>query len=460
MDEQRFKQALEHLQALVRFDTTNPPGNETPAARYLQEVLSGTGVESELIEPRPGRGNLVARLRGDGSGKPLLLLGHLDVVGADPARWSVPPFAGEIRDGYLYGRGALDMKSMVVMSLMTMLELKRRGAKLKRDLILAAVADEEAGGQWGAGYLVDNRPELLRAEYALCEFGGFCLEIKGRRYYPVQVAERGCAWCRVIYRGQPGHGSIPNPHSSVMKLVRALSRLGKRGLPLKVTEPVRCFIEAVSADLKLPARLGMRALANPWSAPLVLKTLPAEQARPFYAQLHSTAVPTVLRAGEKENVIPEMAEAIIDGRVLPGESWETFREQLLQALGGQAEVELLRWSPPLVYPAHTPLFQTIARVVERRQPDARVVPYMLTAFTDAKHLDRLGVITYGFSPLGNRPNEKISELIHGEDERVGLEAFRWGLEVLLEVVEKFCTGEDATAAARLFEQLQVGDGGA
>ncbi len=438
LEDSEFREALEHLQALVRFDTSNPPGNETAAARYLKEVFFTKRIDAQLIESRPGRGSVVARLKGDGSRKPLLLLSHLDVVPADCARWSVGPFSGEIRDGYLWGRGTLDMKYMTAMSLAAMLRLKRKGVKLHRDVIFAAVADEEAGGALGAGYLVENHPELLRAEYALCEMGGFRLDVRGRTYYPVQVAERGCAWCRVRFAGRPGHGSLPDANSSILKMARALKRLGRRGLPLRVTQPVRSFVRQVGVKQNPLVRLALRALLNPLTAGLVLRTLPPEQARFFYAQLHSTAVPTVVRAGDKENVIPAEAEVTLDGRVLPGQDWESFRKQLARVLGREAEIELVRWMEPLIYPSDTPLFDSIQRVVRHHDAGGEAVPYLLTAFTDAKHLDRLGIVTYGFSPLGNRADEKLSDLIHGNDERIELSAFAWGLKVLGDVVEDFC----------------------
>jgi len=449
-------EGLQHLKSLIRFDTTNPPGNEMPAALYLQDVLKKEGFAPEVIESAPGRGNVVARLAGDGSEKPLLLFSHLDVVPAQAGKWEVDPFAAEEKDGCLYGRGTLDMKQMTAMSLMSIIRLKRKQAKLKRDVIFAAVADEEAGGQKGAGYLVENRPELLEAQYALCEMGGFRMEIKGQVFFPVQVAERGCAWCRARFEGEPGHGSIPNPDSAVSKLGRALVRLEKKGLRFQLTEPVKDFVDIVSAQQKAHVRTAMRALLNPHTGSLALKLLPKEQARLFYAQLHSTAVPTVLKAGEKENVIPSEAEVGIDGRVLPGQTWEDFKGDLQKALGKEAVIELVRWMEPLVYPTDTELFDVIQRVILEREQDAVVVPYLLTAFTDAKHLDKLGIITYGFSPMKNDLQEKISGMIHGHNERIGLDAFAWGVDVLAEVVEKFCATPSSKKAVDALMDEMIG----
>ncbi len=431
-------EGLKHLKALVAFDTTNPPGNELPAARYLHDVLDAEGLGPVLIESAQGRGNVVARLEGQGAAEPLLLFSHLDVVPAEPEHWDLPPFAAEEKDGYLYGRGTLDMKQMTAMSLMVILALKRAGLPLERDVIFAAVADEETGGEFGAGHLVENHPELIRAGWALCEIGGFRIDVKGKIFYPVQVAERGCAWCRVVFSGEPGHGSVPDPDSSVMRMARALARLRKTGLPLHVAPTMRQFVETVAVKQGLHVRMAIKGLLNPATHRACLALMDAEQARLMSAQLHNTAVPTVVRAGDKQNVIPSKATVLIDGRVLPGQTWESFRRELQRVLGPEARIELMQWKDPLVYPSDTPLFRTIRRVLLEREPGAEVVPFLLSGFTDAKHLDRLGITTYGFSPMFNDPNEKLARLAHGHDERIGIEAFFWGVEVLYEVVRRFC----------------------
>jgi acetylornithine deacetylase/succinyl-diaminopimelate desuccinylase-like protein len=435
-------EALQHLKALVAFDTTNPPGNELPAARYLQRVLSDAGLDPVVIESAPGRGNVVARIAGQDKGSPLLLFSHLDVVAAEPEHWDLPPFAAAERDGYLYGRGCLDMKQMTAMSLAAMLEQRRSGRRPQRDLIFAAVADEEAGGELGAAHLVREHPDLIRAGWALCEIGGFRIDIKGRIFYPVQVAERGCAWCRVRFSGDPGHGSVPDPDSAVAEMCRALTRLQRRGLALHVTPPMRAFIEAVAARQPLHVRTVMRGLLTGPTHRLCRMLMDAEQARLMDAQLHNTAVPTVVRAGEKQNVIPSTAEVDIDGRVLPGQTWDAFRAELQAVLGPRAEIALTRWLEPVVHPSDTLLFDVIEAVIGEREPDAAVVPYLLTGFTDAKHLDALGIVTYGFSPMFNDPQERFAKLAHGHNERIGLDAFRWGVDALCETVERFCHQPD------------------
>ncbi|NMB76595.1 MAG: M20/M25/M40 family metallo-hydrolase [Myxococcales bacterium] len=439
-------EALQHLKALLAIDTSNPPGNELAAARYLDGVLRAEGFTPALVETAPGRGNIVARLSGDGSERPLLLLSHLDVVPADPARWELPPFGAQEKDGYLYGRGAVDMKHMTAMSLAVLIDLRRRGVRLKRDVIFAAVADEEAGGALGAAYLVEKHPELLRAEFALGEVGGFFARIGRHLVCLVQTGEKGCAWCRLRCRGAPGHGSIPDPDSAVHRLARALVRLRRRGLGAHPTALLRRFVELAAQDQPLATRLVLRGLLRRGLRSASLRLIPPAQRRVFYAQLHNTASPTVLRAGDKENVHPATAEAVLDGRVVPGQSFEDFERELRAVAGRDVEIERLQWLPPLEYSCDTPLFYAIESAVLRRVPECRVIPYLTTGYTDAKHLDRLGVVTYGFAPMLNDPGENMARLTHGDNERIGLSAFAWGVDVLREVVESFCSAASAQAA--------------
>jgi acetylornithine deacetylase/succinyl-diaminopimelate desuccinylase-like protein len=435
------QEGLSHLKALLALDTTNPPGKEIQAVRYLERVLRREGFEPVVLEPEPGRGNLVVRLRGDGSKKPLLLASHLDVVAADSSGWGAPPFAGQEKDGYLVGRGALDMKHMTAMSLMTLLALRREGFPLRRDVIFAAVADEECGGEKGAGFLVREHPGLIRSEFALGEVGGFRIQIQDKNYFLVQTAERGCAWCRVRFKGESGHGSLPLPNSAINQLVQSLTRLRHQGLPRYLCDPVRRFVGRVADSQKIPVAWALRALLHPLTEWLALSLMKPTQARLFYAQLHPTASPTLLNAGEKENVHPAMAEVVLDGRVLPGQSFNEFRQELQLVLGENAEIELLKWMDPLVYPDKNPLLDIIERVLKQRDPGSIMVPSLNTGYTDAKHYDKLGIMTYGFVPMLNDPQEPIPSLIHGKNERIGVEAFGWGVEVLLEVVRRFCGHE-------------------
>ena len=433
-------EAVEHLRAMLRIDTTNPPGAESACADYLAETLRADGLEPTLVEKVKGRANVVARIKGNGAAPPLLLGAHLDVVEADPKRWRHAPFSGDIADGCIWGRGALDMKNMAAMAVMAVKLLKRSGAKLRRDVIFAGVADEEAGCDVGSRFLVDEHPELVRAEYALGEVGGFTLHVQGRRFYPIMVAEKGLCWLRVRARGTPGHGSLPREDNANVRLARAVARLGRRRLPQHTTSFVTEFVQRVGATLPLPQRLILERVLDPRTAPAVLKLLPDRSlARSFAAVLSNTASPTVLRGGNKTNVIPAEATCEIDGRILPGQTESSFLGELRDAIGRDLEFEILKSAPPVVTSEKTPLFETLCRTLLRHDPEALPVPYLMPGFTDAKSWSRLGTKCYGFVPLKLDAGVRFGDLFHGDDERVPLDGFRWGVKVLYEAVRDFCS---------------------
>lgn len=436
--------AQEILQALLRIDTTNPPGNERPAAEYLQSKLQAVGLNATLLESAPGRASLVCRYDGTGEAEPLLLAAHLDVVEADPAAWRRPPFSGEIADGCLWGRGAIDMKHMAAMATALLRRLARDKVVLGRDVVFAAVADEEAGCDHGSRFLVDEYPDLVRAEYALGEVGGFSMHLGGTTFYPVQVAEKGICWIRARVRGAPGHGSMPRPDSAVIKLGEAIARLGKARLPVHSTWPVRDFLQAVSARQPALARPLLRVLTRPRLLARVLDLVPSEKlsfARAFGAMLSNTATPTVVRAGSKVNVIPGEAELLIDGRTLPGQTTEDLLRELGEVLGSEVELEVVKSMPPVTTePVASPLFDTIQRQLLAREPEAVVVPYMTPGFTDAKHFTRLGARWYGFAPVKIEADSgmRFADMFHGNDERIPVAGLHWGAELLHDVVVEFC----------------------
>lgn len=429
------EEAVRHLQELLRIDTTNPPGNETAAAEYLGRALRAEGYEPVIVESLPGRGNIVARCRGTGEAAPLLIYGHVDVVTTEPLHWSRAPFSGDAAGGYLWGRGALDMKSMVAQELMVMLLLQRNGARLKRDVIFAATADEEASGDAGMGFLVDRYPDLIRAEYGLSEGGGTTMYIGGKEYYDVRTAEKGT--CRFALRasGRPGHGAIPRPVTSVRKIARAVELLYANPLPFRRTPTGAAFFERVVAALNLPAserNLTERNLQR------TLRLLPADLQQFLHAVTHDTAVPTGLRAGDKINVIPAEAEALVDGRYLPGQTPEGFVQEIRAVVGEDYDIDILDVTPPLEDVPGGPLYETIVRAIEGHAPEAQVIPTMLSGATDAKHVARLGTKTLGFGPLRIPRGFPSDSLVHGHDERVPIEGFVWGVGVLHDIVTRFC----------------------
>ena len=440
-DEELGAHALALCQALIRIDTSNPPGNERPAAELLAGELAQAGIEPAVLESAPGRTNVVARLAGSGAAPPLLLSAHLDVVGADPDGWTHPPFAGTVADGFLWGRGAVDVKNMAAMSVALLCRLAREKVRLRRDLIVALVADEESGCALGSSWLCAEHPERVRAEYALGEGGGFSWQLGARRYVTIGVAEKGYCWVRARWRGEPGHGSMPRADSAPLALSTAVARLGTRRLPTHLTPVVRDFLDTLVAN-ELPAlRPLVVALARSGALSGLLALLPDPSvSRALAAMLANTATPTVLRAGARPNVIPALAEAEIDGRTLPGQDDQSFLRELGALLGPGVELEVMRSAPPVeCRPAASPLYDAIVQVLARQEPAATALPYLVPGFTDAKAFSRLGTRWYGFCPVRLPRELRFAELYHGLDERIPLEGLAWGTRVLAELVTDFAS---------------------
>jgi acetylornithine deacetylase/succinyl-diaminopimelate desuccinylase-like protein len=436
------KAVVELLQALLRFDTTNPPGNEAECVAFLADHLRGVGVEPEVLSPVPGRANLVARLPGDGSAAPLLLNGHVDVVAAEADRWRHPPFAGEVHDGAIWGRGAVDMKQMVAMSLVVVGLLARLGVPLRRDLKLAAVADEEAGCAAGSAWLVDHHPDKVRAGHALGEVGGATFRLGGKPFYPVQVAEKGVVWLRATATGATGHGSIPRDDNAVVGLAEFLARVGRRSLPVHPSPEARRLLASLAAVQGGPARAVLPLLLRPrWSNAVLRRGVrdPAT-ARLLAALLRNTASPTVVSAGHKTNVIPGRATAELDGRIAVGSSEAELLAELRALAGPGIELELVAPShPPTVSPPDTELFGVLAQVVAEHHPGAVAVPAIQPGFTDAKYWSRLGIACYGFTPVRLEPGDpNFAEMLHGDDERIPVAGLQAGLRMLADAVARHC----------------------
>jgi acetylornithine deacetylase/succinyl-diaminopimelate desuccinylase-like protein len=450
---------IETLQELIRIRSINPPdppGGELEAARYIASILTDAGLTPEIVEPYPGRGSVHARLCGDGSGgEPLLLLAHLDVVPAPPEGWTHDPFGGEIADGYVYGRGAVDMKGTIAMQLavIRLLAGQARAAGrdpssdpvpgLTRDVIVTVTADEEAGGLEGVGWLVDNRPDWLRGAGALTECGGVSVTAAGQRIYPIQVAEKGFAVYRILVHGTSGHGSMPRADNAAVRVAEVIRRLAVPGRP-RLTPVMERFIGAAADALPAePARL-LRTIAHPDArlSEAAIDTLcDPVYGRAVRALLRDTISPNIVQAGVKYNVIPGEAELFIDCRVLPGTTEEQIQADVVERLGDLAdacEVDLVIFGSPVESPADTDLYRLLEDTIRVHDPEGAPVPGIVPFATDAKHTTRLGIPTYGFSPLRLEADEVFLDRFHGVDERVGVEALRWGLPVLYDVVRGFC----------------------
>jgi len=432
-------EAVKHLQALLRIDTTNPPGNETPAAEYLADFFTRAGLAPTLIGETADRKNCIARLRGSGEKPPLLLCAHRDVVPAEPESWTHPPFGGEIHDGYLWGRGAIDMKHMAVMSALVVARLEQEGVVPKRDVIFAGVADEEAGCDHGSRWLVDHHPDLVRAEYALGEAGGFSVRLNGRVIYPIQVAEKGAVWMKLRATGRPGHGSMPRENNAIAKIGAAVSKLAATRLPQHRTQVVERYLHAVAKTQKFPASALLRRLHNPSVASFLLRRAPDKGvAAAMAAMLSNTAVPTVLKGGVKTNVIPGFAEAWVDGRSLPGQSAADLIREIKDVIGHDIAIDVERDMPPVEIDPQSPLWDTMVAALKKHDPEGVPVPYLAPGFTDAKSWSRLGTRCYGFMPV-RFPDDgvKFADLFHGHDERIPVDGLKWGVNVLYDVVRAF-----------------------
>ncbi|RKT55732.1 M20/M25/M40 family metallo-hydrolase [Saccharothrix australiensis] len=413
---------------LIRIDTTNTGDPETlvgerAAAEWVAERLSEVGYETTYVESgAKGRGNVVARLAGaDPSRGALLVHGHLDVVPADASEWSVHPFSGAVQDGYVWGRGAVDMKDMVAMTLAVARRFKRDGVVPPRDLVFAFLADEEAGGVYGAKWLVDHRPELFEGvTEAISEVGGFSITLKDDvRAYLVETAEKGIRWLKLRVRGTAGHGSMIHHDNAVAKLAAAVTKLGQHRFPVVLTPSVREFLAGVSeiTGLEFPEDDIEGAIGK-------LGAL----SRMIGATIRDTANPTMLTAGYKANVIPSVAEATVDCRILPGRE-EAFDRELAELLGPDVEREWLGL-PPVETTFDGALVDAMTASITAEDPGARVLPYMLSGGTDAKSFQQLGIRNFGFAPLKLPADLDFSGLFHGVDERVPVDALQFGVRVL------------------------------
>ncbi|MDJ0012285.1 M20/M25/M40 family metallo-hydrolase [Rhodococcus erythropolis] len=428
-------EVVELVSSLIRFDTSNTGELETTkgeraCAEWVAAQLQEVGYETEYVESgAPGRGNVFARLKGAESGRGALMLhGHLDVVPAEPADWSVHPFAGTVQDGYVWGRGAVDMKDMVGMILALARQFKAEGVVPPRDLVFAFVADEEAGGKYGCQWLVEHRPDLFEGvTEAVGEVGGFSLTVPrpdgtDRRLYLVETAEKGLGWMRLTAKGRAGHGSFLHDDNAVATLAGAVSRLAAHQFPIVISDSVAEFLTAVGGETGLDFDPGSPDIDGTLAK---LGTI----ANIIGATFRDTANPTMLKAGYKANVIPQTAEAVFDCRVLPGRQSE-FERTVDQLIGPDVTREWITKldSYETTFDGH--LVDAMNEAILAHDPEARTVPYMLSGGTDAKAFAKLGIRCFGFAPLQLPPELDFSALFHGVDERVPVDALLFGTRVL------------------------------
>ena len=429
------QETVTHLQAMIRMNTTNPPGNELAVARYLDSTLKADGIETHLFEPAPGRGSLVARIKGNGSKQPVILMGHMDVVGVEHDKWSVDPFAAVIKDGYLYGRGAIDDKGMLSANLETMLLLKRnvidKGATLSRDIIFVANSDEEAGGDWGMGWLIKNHPELVKAEFALNE-GGRTRIVQGKPLYlAVQNTEKVSHVVEVVATGTGGHASVPLKDNAIFRLGRALAKIGEHREPLDIKPTTReCFLELSKGWPERGQRHAMadvasRAPARQQRGAKVLAAIPV-----FDAVLRNGISATIIEGGIRSNVIPVEAKATINLRTLPGASLDSAIARLSRLVNDpKVKFNIVeRGDDAPASDFHSAMFTAIADATRALDPKMVVVPYLRTGATDSARLRAMGMQAFGILPFPMDQNDE--DRMHGNDERVPLTSLAFGTKII------------------------------
>ena len=434
------------LKNLIKINTSNPPGNELKAAIYLNDILSSEGFDCEIITSSSDRGNVITRLCGTGEKPSLLLLSHLDVVAATKKEWSVDPFGGIVKDSFVWGRGALDMKSMTAIEVMVLILLKRNNISLKGDLILAATADEEKGGLNGVKYLMENYREKLLADYVINEGGGIGIPINKKTLFTVQNAEKGIIWFKVKTKGIPGHGSMPDKNNSAIMLMnKVIDKLVNYSPQSFLHESLSLFLKKLSeTDLQLKTAISTLQV-NPMQIDTVLdeisKNYP-DLAKEILPRIKITITPTIILGGYKENVIPSECETTFDCRILPGQSSDStlklIRKLLSTIDSKNIEIEILQIQDPTVSKINTPLYYTIDSVIRDISPRSITTPLLMTGGTDSRFFRKIGKICYGFQPkLPEKPYHRIVKSEHGIDERISIKSLVFGVSVLYEVVKRF-----------------------
>jgi acetylornithine deacetylase/succinyl-diaminopimelate desuccinylase-like protein len=426
---------VELLRELIRFDTTNPPGNERACVEHIRGLLEAEGVVCVIYARDPERPNLIAGLD-CGSGAPLLLYGHVDVVPTAGQQWTRPPFAAELVDGVVWGRGALDMKSGVAMMITAFLRAKAESAVPPGGVVLAVLADEEHGGDFGAKFLAEEHPGAFEGvRHALGEVGGFTLYVSGRRFYPIQVAEKQMCQLKATVRGPGGHAARPMRGGAMARLGTMLRALDRGRTPVHVTPVARQMIESLAARLPRAHGIVLRRLLDPRTTDIALRAL-GEAGRMIESNLRNTVNATIVHGGSAVNVIPSEIELELDGRVLPGFGPEDMLRELRAIIGNDIELEVLRFDAGPAQ-ADLSLFETLAGVLRELDPEGIPMPMQLPAVTDARHLSPLGIQTYGFLPLRLPPEFPIDRLAHAADERVPADAVRFGAEAVFRAIQRY-----------------------
>lgn len=424
------------LRTLIQFNTTNPPGNEDRPVRWVRELLESNGIESKVLALSPNRANLIARIPGNGNAPPLLLYGHLDVVTTQGQIWKHPPFEGKLIDGYVWGRGALDMKGGIAMFLAAFLRAHSEELPPAGDVILALVADEENGGDYGACYLIERFPEIFHGVcHALGEFGGFPIYFAGRKFYPIMVSEKQVCAMRAIIRGPGGHGSLNQPQGTMARLSEVIQALENLKLPAHLTEEFRVMIDSLKANLPRRMKIGLGMLLNSKFTDWIINLL-GDAGLLIEPLLRNTVNATIVQGGDKINVIPSEIHLGLDGRLLPGFTPDDMVKELRPVVGEDIELIIERYDPGPNRMDLT-LLPYLKRMLENADPEGIPIPFLLPAVSDARYFSRLGIQTYGFIPMNLPPDFNFTQLIHAADERIPVESLEFGTSVVYNTLSNY-----------------------
>ena len=431
-----YQRPAELLQKLIQFDTTNPPGNERECVQFIDGLLQEAGIETTILAKEDNRLNLIARLKGNGTASPLLLQGHVDVVTTVGQQWEHDPFGGELIDGYVWGRGALDMKGGVAMMIAAFLRAKVEQANLPGDVILTILADEENSGTFGAKFLVEEHPEQFEGvKYVLGEFGGFTLRLAGKPFYPIMIAEKQICWLKMIVRGPGGHGSMVMRDGTMARLGELLQKLNTTRLPVHITPAARMMFEGIASAASFPTSTVLKMMLNPSMSNRMIDML-GDRGKTFDPLLHNTVNATIVHGGHKVNVIPSEVELQLDGRLLPGFTPDDMIAELRPIVGNDIDIEVVSYDQGPPEPDMT-LFDMLGGILKEADPNGIPVPLLLPGVTDARFFAQLGIQTYGFLPMQLPDDFAFNQLIHSANERIPAATVEFGANAMYQALNRF-----------------------
>lgn len=422
------------LADLIRVDTTNPPGREAAAAALISNALSGHGIDARYFAMDPDRPNVIARIPGRGEAPPFLMQAHMDVVPVSGQKWSRDPFGGEVTDGWVWGRGALDMKGPLVMMLDALLQIAAGAEPPPGDIIFAAVADEEGGGGFGAQFLVEEHPELFDGvRYCIGEFGGFPLVLGRTRFYPIQIAERIGVYLELTFEGPAGHGSLGVESGAMTQLGKALIALDQKRMPVRITPAARLMLTGLADHTSGLTRAALRALLSERTAGVTLRLLSGRLGI-LDPTLRNTATPTMTSGGENPNVVPARVSLGVDGRMLPGTTVEEMIRQVRDIVGDTVTITAHPQGPVVDREPDMGLFPLLSEAISRLDPAGVPIPFLLPAVTDGRWFAELGIQPYGFHPMILPHGFVFQDTVHGADERIPVSALRFGADAIVHVL--------------------------